>query len=42
MVYENRMFTNKVKWGGKGKYRVMMIKSLVNMGVGRGALRGLL
>jgi len=33
-LFENRMFTNKVKcssifWGGKGKDRVTLIKSLI-------------
>jgi len=32
-LYENRMFTNKVKcrvvWGGKGKGRVKLIKSVL-------------
>jgi len=35
------VFTNKVKysiiWGGKGKDRVMLIKSVISMRVGRGA-----
>jgi len=33
--YENRLLTNKVKrsivWGGKGKDRVTLIKSLINI-----------
>jgi hypothetical protein len=33
-LYENRMFTNKGKcsivWGGKGKDRGIIIKSLIN------------
>ncbi len=40
------MFTNKEKrsivWGGKGKDRVVLTKSLINARVGRGTLRGVL
>ncbi len=39
-IYENRMYTSKVKnriiWGGKGKNSLMLIKSFINMRVGRG------
>jgi len=42
----NRMFTNKVRhstfWGGKGKYRVTLIKSLINPSVDKDALRSVL
>jgi hypothetical protein len=45
-LYENRMFTNKVRrsiiWGGKGKDRVELIKSLNYAKVKRCALRGAL
>jgi len=40
-LYENRMFTSIVRrnivWGGKGKDRVALIKSLIHAIVGRGA-----
>ncbi len=43
-LYENRMFTNKVKqsiiYGMKGKDRVILIERFINARVGRGALRG--
>jgi hypothetical protein len=42
-LYLNRIFTNKVEpstiWGGKGKDRVMFIKSLINARV-KEALEG--
>jgi len=42
-LYENRMFTNKVKqsiiYGMKGKDRVILIERFINARVGRGALR---
>jgi len=45
-LHENRMFSNKVRcsiiWGGKGKDRVELIKSLIYARVERGALRGAL
>ncbi len=45
-LYENRMFTNKMRssicLGGKGKDRVELIKSLIYMRAGTRHLRGLL
>jgi hypothetical protein len=42
-LYENRMFTNKMKcnmvWGGKGRDKVRLIKSLINTRVKIVALR---
>ncbi len=42
-LYESRLFTNKencnIVWGRKGKYRVVLIKSLLNEGV-KEALEG--
>jgi len=32
-LYENRMFTNKVIWGGKGKDKLTLNKSLVSVRV---------
>ncbi len=42
-VYENRIFTNEVKFSivkwGKGKDRLMLVKTLINSRVSRGAWR---